>query len=249
MAFFRGDIKSSELGMDTAINVILPNDYAEANANACKVLFLLHGHSDNASAWFRNTRIEYYPRQYNLAVIIPEVQRSFYTDMEYGLKYFSYVSDELPKICRNLFRLSDKREDTMVAGLSMGGYGALKCAFSRPDLFSKCGAFSSAIDMNQRFIGKDDAWQKELTGVFGEKVKPRDDLYALTNALAQRQECQKPEFFVTCGSEDFLHEENIKFKEFMETQPFQYSYLEWEGTHEWGFWDESVKLMLKRFLG
>ena len=92
MSFFRGDFFSEELGMQTGIHVIIPD---AAKNSDLRVLYLLHGLSDNCSNWIRNTSIERYAVEYNTAVIIPEVQRSFYTDMKYGLNYFSYVADEL----------------------------------------------------------------------------------------------------------------------------------------------------------
>ena len=248
MAYFRGDIKSKELQMDTTIHVIIPEDLEGKGRNNLKVLYLFHGQSDNASAWIRNTRLEYYARKYNIAIVLPEVQRSFYTNMEFGLNYFSYVSEELPKICNNLFHFSGKRENTFVAGLSMGGYGSLKCALSRPDVFSKCGAFSSAIDMNRRFETNDSNYAKELKGVFGDEIKPQDDLFKLAEKLLTEKNEIFPKLFITCGTKDFLYEENIMFKKFLKSKKIDFKYVEWEGFHEWGFWDESIKLMLENFL-
>lgn len=97
------------------------------------MLYLLHGLSDNHSCWLRRTAVDRYAEEYGIAVVMPEVQRSFYCDMAHGPAYFTYIADELPQICQRLFRLSDKREDTFIAGNSMGGYGALKAALSRPE--------------------------------------------------------------------------------------------------------------------
>ena len=140
MAFLSVDIYSSVLNMDTHVNVILPQDKTSSKEPA-KVLYLLHGLSDDCSKWTRFTAIERKINGRNLAVVMPEVQRSFYTDMKYGLNYFTYIAYELPKLCQAMFNVSDKREDNFVAGLSMGGYGALKTALTRTDLFSKVASF------------------------------------------------------------------------------------------------------------
>lgn len=134
MAFFKGSIRSQSLGMDTGLTVVLPFDRAAVPETECPTVYLLHGHGENADVWTRMTSAERYANAYGVALVMPEVQRSFYTDMAMGLSYFSYVTKELPDTCQRLFHLSSRREDRFVAGLSMGGYGALKlgAALSRP---------------------------------------------------------------------------------------------------------------------
>ena len=147
MAFLHCEIFSNTLDMATAVNVILPN---EGDPDEAPVLMLLHGLSDNASGWSRYTAVEQYAREIGIAVIMPEVQRSFYTDMVCGLPYFTYISSELPAQCRRMFGLSGRRERNYIAGLSMGGYGALKCALTFPDYYIGCGSFSGVADFRRR---------------------------------------------------------------------------------------------------
>ena len=119
MAYFKGSIRSKVLGMDTGLSVVLPLDRAAVPEKKCPVVYLLHGHGENADVWTRMTSAERYANAYGVALIMPEVQRSFYTDMAAGLPYFSYVSEELPKLCEGLFSVSSRREDRFVAGLSI----------------------------------------------------------------------------------------------------------------------------------
>ena len=119
MAFFRGDFYSEHLGMQTGAHFVIPEN-VEKNEEL-RVLYLLHGLSDNCGHWVRNTSAERYAVEHRTALVIPEVQRSFYTDMKYGPHYFSYVSKELPAFAQKTFGLSAEREKNMVAGLSMGG--------------------------------------------------------------------------------------------------------------------------------
>ena len=118
MAQFDGTVYSASLGMMTAIAVSLPAEGRE-QPGGLPVLYLLHGLSDNHSCWLRRTAVDRYAEEYGIAVVMPEVQRSFYCDMAHGPAYFTYIADELPQICQRLFRLSDKREDTFIAGNSM----------------------------------------------------------------------------------------------------------------------------------
>ena len=136
MPCFDGSIFSCALGMTTSLRISLPDRFLiEQESAALPVLYLLHGLSDDHTAWSRRTSVERYAESAGIAVVMPEVQRSFYTDMVYGLRYFTYIAEELPALCRRLFPLSERREDTFIAGNSMGGYGALKAALRFPERF------------------------------------------------------------------------------------------------------------------
>ena len=253
MAFISADIYSSALRMDTHINVILPHDKISAEEPA-KVLYLLHGLSDDSSKWTRFTALERKISGKNLAVVMPEVQRSFYADMRYGLNYFSFVAYELPKLCQAMFNLSDKREDNFIAGLSMGGYGALKTAFTRTDLFSKAASFSGAVAFKKNIDEKvpstiySQERVKELVGIFGEDfaMNDADDPFFLAKKALDGK-CA-PELLITCGTEDFLYQDNLKFKGHLEEIGYDFKFLEWEGNHNWKFWDESLDHLIE-FIG
>ena len=92
MAFFKGSIRSQTLGMDTGLTVVLPFDRAAVPETECPAIYLLHGHGENADVWTRMTSAERYANAYGVALVMPEVQRSFYTDMAMGLSYFTYVT-------------------------------------------------------------------------------------------------------------------------------------------------------------
>ncbi len=151
MAFFNGYIRSHTLGMDTGLTVVLPFDRAAVPEAECPAIYLLHGHGENADVWTRMTSAERYANAYGVALVMPEVQRSFYTDMAMGLSYFTYVTEELPAACQRLFH-QQPQENRFVAGLSMGGYGALKLGLRRPDLFAGCAGFSGCLDISAALL-------------------------------------------------------------------------------------------------
>ena len=144
MAFLRCEIASESLRMATAVDVILPD---KGDLSEVKTLYLLHGLTDDCTGWTRYTAVERYARERGLAVVLPEVQRSFYTDMAYGLPYFTYVSEELPAVCRRMFGLGAAREQNYIFGLSMGGYGAMKCALTYPGRYAGAASFSGVCDL------------------------------------------------------------------------------------------------------
>ena len=134
MAFFEMKYHSDALKIGVSVNVILPEKAKTligmtangASATTYKTLYLLHGLSDDHSIWMRRTSIERYASDYGIAVVMPSVGRSWYTDTPSGAKYLTFVTEELPRVCQSYFRgMSDKREDNMVAGLSMGGLSVL----------------------------------------------------------------------------------------------------------------------------
>ena len=131
----------------------------ETTGGDAPVLYLLHGLSDDDTIWLRRTSIERYAAPLGLAVVMPQVARSFYTDEAHGNRYWTFLSEELPQLARSFFHLSDRREDTFVAGLSMGGYGALKWALHRPGRFAAAASLSGALDL---VAVSQDEWRKPL---------------------------------------------------------------------------------------
>src|SRR5919205_1482154 len=147
------DFFSETLGMLSSMYVLLPQRMlAEMNSKRVpkyRTLFLFHGRSDDHTAWQRWTSIERYVEGLNLVVVMPAVHLSFYNDMAYGLKYWQFISEEVPTLVRELFSLSSARRDNFVAGISMGGYGAFKLALTHPDRFAAAASLSGALDINE----------------------------------------------------------------------------------------------------
>ena len=146
MALLKVEYASKVLEMTTSFQAVLPD---EGDLKDARVVYLLHGLTDNCTGWTRYSSCERYARERGVALIIPEVQRSFYIDGVYGLNYFTYVSQELPRAVHRMFSLSLAREKNYVMGLSMGGYGALKCALTYPERYAGCGSFSGVADLER----------------------------------------------------------------------------------------------------
>ncbi len=246
MAVFEGTIYSESLGMMTSLSVSLPLGKAGGPEGEMPVLYLLHGLSENHSAWLRRSRADYYAEQAGVALVMPEVQRSFYCDMAGGLNYYTYVAEELPVLCQRMFRLSGRREDTFVAGLSMGGYGALKLALRRPDRFAAAGSFSGATDVRTRLAAPSNGMaEKEIAAICGGTIAPEDDLFPLAERAAEGGTL--PALYISCGESDFMIEDNRRFHRHLETLGIAHTYEEWPGTHNWDFWEESIRRAIAFF--
>ena len=248
MALSELSIFSESLGMQTTVYVIIPQKSNQgeigvaqnSNEDKYKCLYLLHGLSDNHSIWLRRTSIERYAQEYGICVIMPAAGRSFYTDMKYGEKYYTYIAKELPEIIRGIFIVSDRREDNFIAGLSMGGYGALKIALRECEHFSAAAGLSSVADI----IGLAQTFHDVLVPVWGENVEipPEDDLFYLAKKCNSNP--LKPRIFIGEGTEDFMYKENIKLKEHFDKLDYDFTYRESAGTHSWEFWDEYIQYVL-----
>lgn len=245
---------SESLGMRATMSVILPQrELIERPRTGRKpkyrTLYLLHGHSDDHTAWQRWTSIERYVEGMNLAVVMPSVHLSFYTDMVHGGKYWQFISEEVPAIARELFPLSARREDNFVAGLSMGGYGAMKLGLTHPDRFAAAASLSGAVDIREvvRAHGQpeDEAWLAGMRNVFGNLGKvagSRHDLFKLAKETAGGSPL--PRLYLCCGTEDFLYEDNLRFRDHVLSLPYDLTYEEGPGGHTWDFWDRMIQNVL-----
>ncbi len=251
MALITCEFFSDALELNVTMRVILPqptathaHHYPGIEMNPPHpTLYLLHGLGDNSSAWTRQSNIERYAWKRNLAVVMPEVHRSFYADMLRGNKYWTFVSEELPKVCRRFFPLSDKREDNFVAGLSMGGYGAFKLALSHPDKFCAAASLSGALDRTQR-MKTTEKLEEEFMNTFGGLEGysgSGNDLLHLATELAKKSG-PRPALFQCCGTEDFVYPENQTFRDHLNDLGIDLTYVESPGEdHEWGYWDRMIQ--------
>ncbi len=245
MALLTCDFFSDVLEMGTSMSVVLPQA-VEAQIGVADtprsdeppVLYLLHGLSDDHSAWLRYTPVERYADQYGVAVVMPRVDRSFYADEAHGLPYWTFLSEELPSVVGSFFRVSQRREDTFVAGLSMGGYGALKWALRHPDRFAAAASMSGALDLAALMAsGQRDALFER---VYDGRLGTGDDLLALVEAAGT----STPLLHVSCGTEDELLAGNERFVSVARRAGAEVTVDFRPGEHEWGFWDRELREVL-----
>ncbi|MBQ8474958.1 MAG: esterase family protein [Clostridia bacterium] len=243
MAFIKLNFFSEALGMQTEVNVVIPQRSAlgeigienKATAEKYKCLYLLHGLSDDHTIWMRRTSIERYASNYGICVVMPCGAKSFYSDMKYGMNYYTYIAKELPRVIRDFFNVSDKREDNFIAGLSMGGYGALKIALRECDSFCAGAGLSPCGDVKS--IG----FEAEMRPIFGDELIVPDEDDLLWLADAKKDHPNKPRLFIGIGTNDFLYENVQCLRHKLTENGYDFTYREGPGAHEWGFWDEYIR--------
>ena len=245
---------SETLGLMSSMYVLLPRrtlaEMKNKRTPKYRTLYLLHGHSDDHTAWQRYTSIERYAEDLNLAVVLPAVHLSFYNDMAHGGKYWQFISEEVPTFVRDIFPLSSKREDNYVAGLSMGGYGAFKMALTHPECFVAAASLSGAVDLSEVVsVKKEDpenkAWLEEMRTVFGDLSKvaaSKHDLFTLAKRVSKGS--VKPRLYQCCGTEDDLYPQNVRFRDAARKLPLELTYEEGPGEHNWAYWDKMIQNVL-----
>ena len=236
MACLSWTFHSPSLRMATHAFVVLP----EYPAQPQNTLILLHGLSGACDTWNRRTSIERYAAAYGLAVVMPTTDLGWYTDMYRGDKYFAFITRELPAVCRDLFpMMSPRREDTYVAGLSMGGYGALKCALRAGDVFSRGASLSGAADIRQLPPG---GYWEDVFGPREQIPGSFNDLFAAAKALPPEN---RPPLYMWCGTEDSLLPGNHALRDHLLALGYDLTYAESAGNHAWQWWDLHIQDVLR----
>ena len=235
MVLFRGDIKCKSLQRRTSISVILPadnlhflNDEEEIVEKPYKTLYLLHGLYGSDDIFLANTSIQKFAEDHGIAIVIPCGENSFYLDDVDSHRLFGeYVGQELLDITRSIFPLSDKRQDTFIAGFSMGGYGAIRNGLKYSENFSKIGMISAALISDEIESYGDDnnvlhsrPFYESVFGNLDEVAgSDKDPKYLIEN-------CENiPEIYMACGLDDFLFQKNADFYRFLKSKDIDATFV------------------------
>jgi putative tributyrin esterase len=247
MAFFDCHFYSETLSLDVAAHVLLPD--AGAGRVPFPTLWLLHGLSDDHTAWMRGSSIERYAAERGIAVVMPAAGRSFYQDMASGPRYWTFLSQELPSAMRRFFPLSPARVDNFAAGLSMGGYGALRLGLACPEKFAAAASLSGALDYTGRLrrVGKrgSSISVEEWRGIAGAALRPSPerDLFELASRISRKR--TRPALWLDCGTEDDIILDSREFHAHLDKIGYSHHFEEGPGRHDWAYWDSQIKRVLE----
>jgi S-formylglutathione hydrolase FrmB len=253
MALIRIDHVPETVKVNLPLNIILPDPGKMGDLPVAKrkVLYLLHGLSDDASAWQRYSSIETVAAGYGLVVVMPSVGRSFYIDQPNGQKYFSYLTEELPHYLVDVFGLAPRREDTLIAGVSMGGYGAFKAALLRPELYAAAASFSGVLSLAILQTMPDDPRRDEFAFLFGdlEKLAGSEHDPAVWLKRAAQNPSLLPRLFIAVSRQEDIYPLSGMFHAACQSLGLPAEYHEEDGGHDWFFWDGQIRRFLAAVLG
>ncbi len=250
-------INSEVLQQRVDVDVFLPIDSPPEKGKEIKgVLYLLHGYGGSQKDWQDYTAVTRYAVDNELAVVFPCCPKSFYVNMVYGEDYLTFMTEELPALMQKMFHIPTEREKTFIAGLSMGGYGAAYLGLTRPDLYGAFANFSGPANIRSFEVNKQNPTiQKMLVPVFGNDVEITDeyDLYKLAEKVSALLDAEKPRIFMACGKQDNyggleLYKQNVDYKNYLQTLPLDMKWMEWDGIHEFNFWDRALVHAIAFFL-
>ena len=251
MASGRMEFHAQSIMQHAGFAFVLPNDVEMAEVRdpshydrPAKSLILLHGLTGTDTDWLYGGVGQEMAIQYNLAVFMPAAGNFFYLDRGYpGGNWETFVGEELPDYIHSVFGCCARREDTIIAGLSMGGYGALHTALARPERFGACIALSSALILHDLCAAPGEAATvmppEMIRDVFGDtetllssEKNPEFQYERLQSAGAPL-----PDIYMAVGTEDPLLPANRRFRDFLAGAGARYRYEEGPGAHNWRFWN------------
>lgn len=256
MAVIKLNYLSKCLMRTVDVDVILPVDDLQMetmtykNDAPFKTLYLLHGIFGDQNDWLHGTRIQRWASERHLCVVMPSGENMFYVDNEITHNYYGkFIGQELVEITRQMFPLSSKKEDTFIAGLSMGGYGAIVNDLKYNDTFGYVAGLSSAlllddwIHCKSPIIDVPDT-KRYYESIFGDitKIEGSDKDY---RALVKKKNVKDlPHMYICVGTNDFLLKNNREFHDFLTKEGVDVTYEEGPGGHEWDFWDKYILKVL-----
>lgn len=245
MALLETRFDSQVLDLSLGANIILP-EHPEAWKEPPAVLYLLHGLSDDHTIWNRRTSIERYANRYNLVIVMPDAYKSFYCNMAHGSDYLGFLADELPMLIQRWLKVAADPQHTFIAGLSMGGYGAIKLALERPGQYGAAASLSGALDLAAH-IGDDfnETRARTFEAIFGDLAELSGSQNDLIAQVRKLKTAPDTDFYACCGTEDYLYEDSITFRDTAREKGLRLTYEESAGEHKWGFWDVYIQRVLE----
>ena len=257
------EFHSQELMLHTNFSFVLPNDvemeevfdlrhYDREPMN----LILLHGLTGTDTDWLYGGVAQLMAIQYNLNIFMPTTGNSFYLDKGYkGGNHASFIAEELPDYIHKTFGIGFKRENTMIGGHSMGGYGSIHTALTYPEKFRAVIALSSAMVIRDVAKEGDPEISSVLPAemkrqIFGDPAKMLGSHMNPEFLYKQQKKAGKeiPFLYFAVGTEDNLVESNRRFRDFLKAEGADFLYEEGPGRHTWQFWNEYIDRGLKAVL-
>ncbi len=245
--------KSALVGATLPYSVVLPADY-NSSTTRYPVIYLLHGLTGHYRDWLQKTNLADYAAAHRIIIVTPEGNDGWYTDSATvpADKYETYIIRELIPDVDSRFRTIQDRRARAVAGLSMGGYGALKFGVKYPDRFSFVASMSGALGAAaQTNAAQGFAWdflRPSILSTFGEAENPvraANDLHKLIRDLPAERLPMLPYLYLDCGTADGFLSTNRDLVSLLLERQIPHEFRQLPGAHNWAYWDMQVREVLR----
>jgi putative tributyrin esterase len=258
MAVFHGQFFANSLKKNVPVCTLIPEPTTQNPVDLnhhnpiTHTLYLLHGYTGSSTSWLYNTRIHELSNKFGIAIVMPSGENSFYLDLvDRDEMYGEFIGHELPQFIERTFSIPNVREQRLIGGLSMGGFGAMRNGLKYHEMFSGIIAMSSAFIIER--IAKMEPGDKDGIASYGyyastfgnlKQVQTTDNSPAYLVETMAQSKIPFPKIFMACGREDFLIEENRWFHQQLVNHKIHHEYVESSGEHDWKFWDRFIEIAL-----
>jgi putative tributyrin esterase len=238
-------VASAALGRTMKYRVLLPDGY-EGSDERYRALYLLHGLTGDYMDWSTRTDLAAIARSVPIVIVMPDGENAWYTNAaDRGPRFEDYIADDLVKDVENKYRVIRSRYGRAIAGLSMGGYGALKIGLKRPGIFVAAGGFSSALGVTDPKFDDDMVSFKDqlyrIYGPAGSDTRTSNDILLIAGKAKPET---APALYLDCGTSDGLLEESRGLAAILQKRGFSYEYHEVPGAHTWQYWNRRIEIFL-----
>lgn len=239
MSYLTINYESKALGMPVMISALIP----QGRGNY-KTLYLLHGAGGDYTTWITRSKVSGYVENTNIAVIMISANNKCYVDNVHGKKYFQFLTDELIRTCTNWFGLSTKREDTYIAGMSMGGYGAVNAALRKPEKYKASFCYSGLLNIKERYENPQGLDMYPIFGSEEDFNKYGFDLFEIIKNIDNKDMLENvdkyPKIYERCGLQDTRINMSRDFYKAAKEKGFNIDYYESCGGHDFEYWDKCI---------
>lgn len=247
-------LDSKLMAREMPYRVILPVNYKNSNEKTFySTIYLLHGLTGHFDNWADKTKLADYAEKYNYIIVMPEGDNGWYSDSASvpNDRYESYIVKELIPEIDKKFRTVADRQHRAVAGLSMGGYGAVKFGLKYAEMFSLTGSFSGALGaatLTEKEVGTTGTIAASILSVYGiakSQTRQANDIFQIIKEISPDKIKSLPFIYLDCGTEDFLYQNNRDFANLLQEKKIPHEFRELPGGHNWMFWDSQIQEFLE----
>jgi S-formylglutathione hydrolase FrmB len=238
-------VRSAALGRTMKYRVLLPDGYAQSDERY-RALYLLHGLTGDYMDWSTRTDLAAIARAVPIVIVMPDGENAWYTNAaDKGPRFEDYIADDLVKDVESKYRVIRARYGRAIAGLSMGGYGALKIGLKHPGTFAAAGGFSSALGVSDpKFDDGLTAYKEQLYKIYGpagSDTRAANDIQLIAGKAKPET---APALYLDCGTSDGLLDESRELAAILQKRGFAYEYHEVAGAHTWDYWNRRIEVFL-----
>ena len=257
-------VKSTILNKNVNYTIYVPADYDQSQ-RTYPVVYLLHGYTDDNTAWLQYGEVNRYADQAiadgtipPMIIVMPDADSSFYINSYDGKeKYEDFFIKEFIPAIEKTWRIKGQKRFRAVAGLSMGGYGTLIYALKYPELFAAAAPLSAAVFADDDITGfPENSWDKTFAQLYGRDLKGKDRLSKAwyDNSIPKlvetksADELKKVRYWIDCGDDDFLIKGNCNLHILLTEKKVPHEFRVRDGVHDWKYWRTGITDALK-FIG